>query len=320
MITNTIPSSLEAPKVSVIIVNYRTPKLLLEAIRSVMNTVRNRFEIIAVDNASGDNTATLVREQFPLVHMIQSSVNVGFAAGNNLAMPFARGEYIFFLNPDTIVHEGSIDTLIAYLDSHLKVGLVSPKLLNADGSLQRSINRFYSFFGTLFDNRIASQFLKTDAFEDHDTIREIDWAKGAALMIRHSILKEIGSFDEQFWIYAEEIDLCYRIKKAGWANVYLPSAVITHLEKQSSKQHRAEMFIQNYKSFYLFLRKHYSTLDFTLYRLRSIIGIFFWLTIYWIQSLRGNDSARKSLDTYRTLFQWHLNLSQNLSQKTLAPR
>ncbi|MBN8705711.1 MAG: glycosyltransferase family 2 protein [Bacteroidetes bacterium] len=316
-------------KVSIIIVNYRVPQLLNACLASIRNQVKVQYEVIVTDNASNDGSVEMIREKHPWVKLIASPVNTGFSAGNNLAMPFATGDYIFFLNPDTIVVKDSVDVLCQYLDSHPETGLVAPRLLNGDGSLQRSIRNFYSFSETLLDNRLfpflfsgSAWFQKNSlTFWQHDSERSVDWAKGAALLVRKSILDKIGYFDEQFWIYGEEMDLCYRIIKEGWKIDFTPAAEIIHFEKQSSRQHNSVMFIQNYKSFYLFLLKHYLGYDFQLYRFRAVSIILAWFCFFKVKSwFSGNPDDQAESKKYKEVFTWHLNLKSNLKKPFIAPK
>jgi len=312
-------------KVSIIIVNYRVPKLLKACLESIEQKVKAKYEVIVTDNASGDGSVEMIRDEFPWVKLIANPTNDGFAAGNNLALPHATGEYVFYLNPDAEVIDDAVDVLIDYLDRHTDVGLVAPKLINTDGSLQKSVHKYYSFMDTLIDNRLFPYVFKhakwfqqiNYAFWAHDEERDVDWAKGAALMVRKSILDEIGAFDEQFWIYGEEIDLCYRIKHSGWKVRFYPGAVIRHHEKQSSRQHSTIMFIQNYKSLYLFIQKHYSKLDFELYRLRAVFFILIWLIVYGFKSMLKLNGAEAELLKYKALMEWHMHLKDNLNKPLL---
>jgi hypothetical protein len=210
--------------------------------------------------------------------------------------------------------------------SYIRVVIqVNSKGINTDGSLQKSVHKYYSFWDTLIDNRLfpyvfkhAKWFRKMNyAFWAHDEERDVDWAKGAALMVRKSILDKLGAFDEQFWIYGEEIDLCYRIKKAGWKVRFFPGAVIRHHEKQSSRQHSTIMFIQNYKSLYLFIKKHYSKLDYELYRLRAVSFILVWIMVYGLKSGLHAEGAEAEFIKYKELLKWHMNLEANLHKPLL---
>ena len=308
-------------KVSVVIVNWNTRELLKQCLKSVYAETSVPAEIFVVDNASGDGSAEMVRANFPRVCLIANSDNKGFAAANNQAINRTQGQYVLLLNPDTKVLGAAIDKLAAYLDDEETVGACTGKLLNGDGSLQKNVGNFYSFWSTLFENRILpailpnSKFLakRLVAFWDHATSRDIDWARGAVLLVRKKVLDRIGFLDERFYIYGEEIDLCWRIKQYGWRIIYLPEAEIIHYGKASSSQRRKEMFIQNYKSFYLFLKKHYPGYSYFFYRLRVMLyfipwflKILFTLFFFPANSQKKQD-AKGLLDIYLASLRWHLS-------------
>lgn len=291
--------------VSFIIVSYKVKDLLHQALKSIEENVLTSYEIIVVDNNSEDSTVESLKGKYKNLKVIASKENLGFGAGNNLAYQHARGKYIFFLNPDVIVFDNSIDNMIKYMEIKENVGLVSPKLLYEDGSLQRSIRKFYSYFGSLLDNRFMNPVIARfpsltkylPGLVNHSIVQEVDWAKGAALLIRREVLEQVGLFDEQFWIYGEEMDLCYRIGKAGWKKVFLPVCNIIHLEGKSTTQSSVKMFLMNYKGTYLFLKKHFSPFTLKLYHARV------WLFIRILKAVRRKNSSKTSL--YESLIQWH---------------
>jgi GT2 family glycosyltransferase len=252
-------------KLSIIIVNYNTRDLLAQTIQSVQQHVTTDYEIIVVDNDSQDGSVEYIKKCYPSVKLIASNKNLGFAAGNNLGFASALGEFVFFLNPDTIVKDSSVDELVHELELHPEYGIVAPKLVYGDGSLQRSIRPFYSFWSSLFDNRflnpVLSQFPNASIVfpfvMNHHENAYVDWVKGAAFMMRSELYRQLNGFDQQFWIYGEEMDLCKRVHKAGYQIYYKADTQITHLEGQSTRQSSEKMFIQNYRAFYQFLAKHY---------------------------------------------------------------
>jgi len=307
--------------VSIIIVNWNTIKLLRECIQSVYDETTCSFEIFVVDNNSSDGSADMVRKEFPNVLLIANDDNKGFAAGNNQAMKLCKGDHILLLNPDTKVLKGAIDKLLAFLNSKSDMGAAACKLLNGDGSLQKSVGNFYSFIGTLFENRIIPKILpnskylakKYVAFWDHTTPREIDWARGAVLLVRREVVEQIGLLDEQFYIYGEEIDWCQRIKNAGWKIWYTPDAEIIHYGKASSSQRNIEMFIQNYKSFYILIKKHYPWFSYFLYRIRAMTYLVLWLlkfSITFLLSGKGTKKRQSAVDgfkLYTASWRWHFS-------------
>ncbi len=222
---------------SVVIVNYRTDEVLLACLASLSKTGGGlALEVIVVDNgatlARGD-----LRERFPGVRLVDNAGNVGFARAANQGIGLARGRYVLCLNPDTVVHEGAVAAMVAYLEAHPRVGAVGARLLESDGSLQYSCRRFpgyltilfgrYALLTRLFPRNAGSQdYLYLDW--DHRTAREVDWVSGACLMVRREVLTSVGPFDEGYFLFVEDMDWCRRIRDAGWAVAYVPDAVVTH--------------------------------------------------------------------------------------------
>lgn len=298
----------------------------MQCLESVFEQTRVSFELFVVDNASSDGSAQMVAQQFPEVHLIANDTNNGFAAANNQAIPLAQGTYVLLLNPDTRVLDHALDKMVNYLEESRDAGALACKLLNSDGSLQKSVGNFYSFCNTLLENRIipklapSNDFLakKLVAFWDHNSEREIDWARGAVLMVRRAVVEQIGLLDEQFYIYGEEIDWCWRIKAAGWKIMYIPESEIIHHGKAASNQRQVEMFIQNYKSFYIFLKKHYPLYSYRLYRARTLVYTMLWLTrlsLQWIAAI-GNvqkqANAKNGLALYLASLKWHFSADSKI--------
>jgi GT2 family glycosyltransferase len=252
-------------KLSIIIVSWNVKKDLANCLRSIgENSPNSQFEIIVIDNASTDTTVESVKEYFPEVVMIANSENRGFAAANNQGIERSHGEYILLLNPDTIVRLGSLDTLISLIDKNEDVGICGPQLLNQDGTIQSSARCFPTFRGALYRHTIF-RYLRIFKNEykkwlmkgfDHRTQTDVDQVMGAALMVRRSVIDHIGVMDERFFMYYEEVDLCYRIKQAGWRVVFVPQATITHLGGRSSGQIPVEKQIMAMTSLLKFFRKH----------------------------------------------------------------
>jgi len=261
-------------KLSIVIVSWNVRDDLAKCIRSIEeNAPRDDFEVIVVDNASTDGTAEMVRSDFPGTTLIVNSANRGFAAANNIGIEKSRGLYVLLLNPDTIAHPGSLDALVGFMDDNEDVGVCGPKLLNEDGSTQPSTRRFPTLRGVLhchtifrfipvFRGHYKKWFMKDFKY---DRQRDVDQVMGAALMARRSIVEELGRMDEAFFMYYEEVDLCYRVKQAGWRIVFVPDAVITHSGGRSTDQVPVTKRIMTLRSLLIFLRKH---------RGRGVIAIF----------------------------------------------
>ena len=252
---------------TVIILNWNTCNDLRVCLTSIFEqTFRNHIEVIVADNASQDESREMVRREFPRAKLVEHSTNLGFCAGNNRAIPANPGRYVLFLNADTRITPCAFDSLIDFADANSDAGIIGPKLLNQDGSLQYSCRRFPNlgagFFrntplGRLFPkNRFTQDYLMSDW--DHSTARDVDWISGAALMIRRETLQQIGAFDETFYMYCEDVDLCYRAHEAGWRVVYFPDSVVYHIIGRSSDQVPARATYYFHTSMYRFYKKHYA--------------------------------------------------------------
>ena len=214
------------PLVSVVIVNYNVRDFLHHAIISLTKALKGvSSEILVVDNASDDGSVDMVKKAFPRVRMFASPVNLGFAKGNNVALRHARGEYILLINPDTLVQEDTIRTMIGFFEAHPGVGLAGCKILNPDGSFQlpcrRSFPRPWVAFtkmtglSRLFPHsRLFGRYNLT--YLSPDETYEIDAVSGSYMMIRKAVYDEVGGLDEDFFMYGEDLDWCYRIQKSGW--------------------------------------------------------------------------------------------------------
>ncbi len=251
-------------KLSVIIVSWNVCQELLDCLRSIQeNPPSHSYEIIVIDNASTDGTADTVKRAFPAVYLFTNRDNRGFAAANNVGILKSRGQYILFLNPDTIIHPRSLDTLVRFMDDNKDVGACGAKLLNLDGSHQDSVRCFPSFRSALHRHTafkyigIFKSNYKKWTMKDHDNNRQMDVEQvmGAALMTRKSIIEQVGPMDEDFFMYYEEVDLCYRIKEAGWRIVYVPESEITHLGGRSAGQIPADKRIMAMTSLLIFFKK-----------------------------------------------------------------
>lgn len=298
--------------ISFLIVNYKVGPLVHQTIQYIQENVTTPYEIIVYDNDSDDGSFESLEGVYRHTKVICSDENLGFGAGNNEAYKFASGDFIFLLNPDTIIFDDSVDRMIKYMIQNPDVGMTSPTLLYEDGSLQRSIRRFYSFYGSLIDNRfmnpVISKFPRLTkllpGLVNHYESQEIEWAKGAALLLRKEVIEDIGLFDTDFWIYGEEMDLCFRIGQAGWKKVFLNSCSIIHLEGKSTIQSSSKMFLMNYKGMYLFLKKHFSLNTLKAYHIRV------WLFSRLIYLFSFNNSDKKAM--YKSLMQWHKGEGKDL--------
>ncbi len=244
------------PNVSIIIVNWNTRQLLLNCLAALPAATDGlETEIWVVDNGSRDGSVDAVQRYFPDVFIIANPENRGFATANNQAIRASSGRYIMLLNSDTIAQPASISRLVHFLDTHPRVGVVGPQLLNADGSLQPSWACFPNLLTELIGKKI--RWRRRYPTLDGSPAYETDWLDGAALLLRREILTQVGLLDEAYFMYTEEVDWCYRIKRAGWQICYLPTSNIVHFGGQSSRQAATRMKAELYFSKLRFFAKHY---------------------------------------------------------------
>ncbi len=216
-------------------------------VKNCLNAIRENlpsldYEIIVVDNNSEDNIQQFLESQFPDVRFISSSTNLGMGGGNNLGIREARGDYILILNPDIFVYDNAIIKLLDHLKANPDIGLIAPRLLNGDKTLQYTAYRWHRFFTPIvrrtffgkisFGKRELSRFLITDW--DHLDIREVDWIQGSCILLPKKVFDEVGLFDDKFFMYFEDTDLCRRIKKHNYKNVYYADAEVIHLHSRQS--------------------------------------------------------------------------------------
>ena len=253
---------------SVVILNFNTCDLLRDSIKSIFESTHNiDFEVIVVDNASVDNSCEMVKTEFPNVKLIENKKNTGFSHGNNLGIKETSGEYICLLNPDTVVKENTFEYLIKFMKENPECGISGPKIYFGDGSIQFSFRSFPSFSTALFNrastltklfpkNPFSDAYLMTST--DRDQPGEVDWLSGSCMVVNKKAIDEVGLLDENFFMYAEDVDWCYRMKQKGWKNFYCPSGTIIHYTEQSSKQYPIKSLYERHRSMYYFYKKHYS--------------------------------------------------------------
>ncbi len=245
---------------SVIIVNWNTRDLLGRCLESVYHAAGPlKIEVLVVDNGSADGSAAMVRQRFAQTQLIANAENVGFARANNQALAKSRGRYLMLLNSDTLVLGDALQLLVAYMHLHPTVGAAGPRLLNADGSLQASCHPLLTpgreFWRLMFLERVVRR--ATYAVERWDPVlpREVEVIKGACMVVRRAVLDQVGLLDDRYFMYSEEMDLCYRISQAGWALYWVPQAQVVHYGGVSTRQMADAMYIELYRSKIQFWKK-----------------------------------------------------------------
>lgn len=231
---------------SVIIVNYNTVDFLVRCLDSVASQSNVNSEVIVVDNASRDNSIEEISKNYPWVKLIASRQNLGFAGANNKALNACKGKYIYYLNPDTEVRPGVFKCMIGYMDSHPEVGLAGTRLVNPDGSFQSSVEKRYP------GERHAKR-------EFEELKGDIAWVMGASMIVRRDVVEALQGFDENYFLYGEDLDLCLRIRKAGWEIGYIQDAVVLHWGGQSERNSLpVEVWEKKFEAEFIFYKKHYT--------------------------------------------------------------
>lgn len=252
---------------SVIIVSYNTKDLLCQTIESVISTTSDiSYEILVSDNNSKDGSVDMVRQRFPEVIVIENKENLGFSKANNIAIKKAKGRYILLLNSDTVVEKGCLDESVKYMDNHKNIGVLGCKVVLPTGELDHACKRGFptpkaSFYYLLKLHRFFPNNKKYGLYcASHikeDEVGDVDALMGAFMMLPQSVIHKVGVLDEAFFMYGEDIDWCYRIKKAGFRVVYYPEAKIIHYKGSSSKKKRVKTIYEFHRAMILFYNKHY---------------------------------------------------------------
>lgn len=253
--------------VSVIIVNYNVRDFLNNALVSLSKALQGlQGEVFVVDNASDDGSCEMVRQSFPHVRLIANDANVGFAKANNQALALSSGEYILLLNPDTIVQEDTVRTLVGFFRENSDVGMAGCKILNPDGTFQLACRRSFptpwvafakvsGLSSLLGSTRMFGRYNVT--YLNPDESYEVDAISGSCMMIRRSVYEAIGGLDEDFFMYGEDLDWCYRVQKAGWKVFYVADTKIIHYKGESTRRSDIDELKIFYRAMRLFVRKNH---------------------------------------------------------------
>jgi len=254
------------PPIAVAIVNYNTRHDLGVCLASLK--LESPSEVIVVDNASTDYSMEMVRADYPWVILHANKRNLGYGTAANQAITACHAQYVLLLNSDTILQHGALEALIHYLDENPRVAIVGPRILNPDGTLQPSCFPFPTPVDVFLDGSNLSRlvhyvpilresYLRTWS---HNHVRQVPWICGAALVIRRSAFEAVRGFDTSFFMYFEEVDLCYRLAHAGWQIHFAPVADVIHTGGRSTQQRRVDMTVQFFVSLAQFYRRHYSSI------------------------------------------------------------
>ncbi|GAB4534636.1 MAG: glycosyltransferase family 2 protein [Anaerolineae bacterium] len=304
------------PDLAIIIVSYNTCDMLRACLRSVyagLASFQGNAQVWVVDNASSDGSPDMVRAEFPSVHLVSMERNLGFAAGNNRALGelgFGEGAghqpgLVFFLNPDTELQGDALEQMAGVLLASQRVGVVGASLVYPDGGFQHSAFRFptlwqiwFDFFprpARLLDSRLNGRYPKS-LYQSGQPF-SIDHPLGAAMMARAEAIRQVGLMDEGFFMYAEEIDWCMRVRKAGWDICCVPSARIVHHAGGSTRQFRHDMFVALWRSRFRLFRKHYGPVFNLAARLLVQVGL--WAEMRRARRSEAGQALERRLSAYR---------------------
>jgi GT2 family glycosyltransferase len=297
--------------ISVVVVNWNTRRLLLDCLASVYETIDGPdFEVWVVDNGSEDGSVSAVREGFPEVNIIANNENLGFAAANNQALRRMNGRYALLLNTDTVLTQGAVHALFAFMEGNPRAGMACGQLLNADGSKQNSIANFPTFL-SMICNETVLRVLMPRQYPSKRRIYEkpilVESCIGACLMVRKKAMDSVGLLDERYFFFFEETDWAYRMQASGWTVCFVPSSRIFHLQGQSVG-HSLTSRIMFYRSRYLYFKKwrrrSYPLLCLAVF-VRLLVNVFFNL-MGTAATVGLHSGPRRRLALYAGIIEWHL--------------
>jgi len=300
---------------SIIIVNWNTGAFLLQCLESLYQGVGDTAtEVWVVDNGSADGSGAAVRERFPEVILIENPMNLGFGRASNQAMRRSKGMYMLLLNPDTRVTPGAIGRLLSFMETHPGAGVAGAQLLNADGTKQNSIANFPSLATELL-NKSLLRWLFPKKFpgkeRNYQEPMEVDSVIGACMMVRREAVNQVGWLDEDYFLFLEETDWCFRMKKVGWKIYHCPQAKVIHLQGKSAEVEKSKAKLEYYLSRYHFFRKNRGKFQEAI----LVMGVVMRLWVEWMMmaalcllTFFSMRRWRKKLWTFSYLLWWHARL------------
>lgn len=298
---------------SIIIVNWNTKKYLLQCLGSIFKIGQKYSgEVIVVDNASQDGSEAEAKKKFPTIQLIENEENLGFAKATNQGLRKAEGRYLLLLNPDTQVKEGALERLIVFMDVCPEAGVAGAQLLNADGSKQNSIANFPSL-GTELLNKSLLRRLFPSRFpgkgENYLEPIEVESVIGACMMVRREAMEQVGVLDENYFLFLEETDWCFQMKRAGWKVFHVPHAEIYHFQGKSAETKKEKARLEYYRSRYHFFKKNRGLWQWFVLLIGLLIKLGFEFLSMAIACILTGFTVikwRNKLSNYAYLLWWHL--------------
>ncbi|OGW15610.1 MAG: hypothetical protein A2035_02740 [Nitrospirae bacterium GWA2_42_11] len=302
---------------SIVIVTFNAIKHINDCLESIYKTAPlPLIEIIVSDNNSTDGTVEFIKHKYPAVKLVENRCNLGFGPANNRGANRSSGRYILFLNDDTIVCDNALAKMISFMDDNNNIGAMGPKLLNPDYSLQPSMSRYPSIWRNIVYALLPKTYLLNNEkvrnllskfspqenlgrYGSHNKVCDTDFPKGACLLVRRSVIEQVGLFDENIFFFSEEAELCYRIKKAGWRVVFYPHAEIIHIGGSTSGREVDKVpgrrFIQKHKSNLYFFEKHGSRMDVMAYKAGIVAALVVRLVFLYLLSIFSRSKTRREV-------------------------
>ncbi len=292
---------------SVVVVNHNTRDLLRDCLGSVVaDGAGIPMQIVVVDNGSSDNSGAMVRAEFPASILIENISNHGFSKANNQGLKASNSDFVLFLNSDSRLQKGALKALIDFIQSSPNVGIVGPRVLNGDGSLQLSCGISPTVWTEVCNKlllHIPFPFFKMGSWA-HDETREVGWVSGACMFVRREMLEQIGYLDEGMFMYYEDLDICFRARRSGWKVSYVPGGQVIHLGGRTSQVKFGPMLIASVRSSFYFFRKHYGEGAVSLLRLVTLPEMALRSSIWGALAMispRRRKEAFERLRSYRTI-------------------
>ena len=304
-------------KLSIVILCWNDLRVIRDCLQSIYATTHSTdFEVIVSDNGSTDGSVEYIRKEYPQTRVIENGVNLRFAKGNNVAIRASRGEYVLILNPDTIIHEGALDGMVRFADEHPDAGAFGCRVQSVDGSFQPVVRPLHTprseWCWALGIGQLAhlSEWFHAGAYVNWhgETERTAGWLAGCFILARGELLRQLGGFDEQFFYYYEDTDLCRRIWESGHSILYTPKFSITHLGGQSTinRFNPVAFAVDGEITRYLYYYKYNGVKGVRSCRLSNLVGLGIRLCAYRLSQLvRPTDAKRKRLEILSTLFDWN---------------
>ena len=293
------------PTVSIIIVNYNTKKLISNCLNSIYKHVRKSpVEIVVVDNASTDGSSNMIKEKYPGVVLVRNKENVGFGIANNIGVSHSKGTYLMFLNSDALLLEDTVSIFLNLFEKYPSVGLLGPSVILNDGKLQpKTCGNFPNVMRIFNDSFFLSKLSgKIKLFEGihinpqklKDNITEVDWISGVCMFTSREVFQKIGGFDPKFFMYAEDIDLCWRCKKNGWHILRINSTVIKHLCGGSSTtvEQKVRNSILQQRNLLNIISMNHGIKTTLLIKIILFFGLFLRSSLAFPGLLIGNDNCK----------------------------